>query len=122
MDLEQVFFAANLLHANIPGYLLERYATNYCARHNLQLRRNQPLQRPQRGNRTALRFSSETIDYLRGEHIIEMLQRLLHVRVPEAPPPHMLHIFEGVCLWLLTNMRTARAQRDPAAHAGYTVA
>lgn len=44
------------------------------------------------------------------------------MRVPESPPPHMLHIFEGVCIWLLTNMRTARAQRDPAAHSGYTVA
>lgn len=34
----------------------------------------------------------------------------------------MLHIFEGVCIWLLQHMRAARAQKDLAAHSAYTVA
>lgn len=71
MDLEQVTFAAALLKANIPAYLIEEYAGRYCAKFKLQLRKHLPLERPQQENKPALRFSTDTIEYLRGTHIVE---------------------------------------------------
>lgn len=54
--------------------------------------------------------------------IVEQLQQLLHVRVPEAPPPHMMRVLEGICVWLLERMRLARAQKDKSAHTAYVIA
>lgn len=120
VDWEQVIYAAQLLGAAIPTDLLKTYAEKYCEKLNLFLRSELPSAPDRRAFGWA--YNTETLDYLRGPHIVSRLQLLLHVKVPESPPPHMIRILESTCIWLLERMRVSKAHRDDAALAGYTVA
>lgn len=120
VDWEQIQFARRLLQASIPDGLLLTYAEAYCRHFNLTLRRQ--TEEPQKLSFVGWNYSSATLEYLRSPIIIDQLQKLLHVRVPQSPPPHMMRILEGACIWLVEHLRAARTMRDADAYAGYTVA
>lgn len=119
VQFARVKLFASLLKLEIPISVLKSYSQRFCSHFGLEL---VGLAEEPSKLKLSTRWSEAALLWLRGSHVLDRIQELHTLHVPDAPPPFMLHNMRNACEWLYLMIERAKTEGLPDAFSSYVIA